>query len=243
MGKKKLFLTLPIPPEFPTKRAKITNINFCNIFHRYFDIAFAIGMCPFRLANNSKTGKYNAVTWWPQLLLSILTNVLILFVYVGDLRFGYFNLEQKKKLPFNYFYYAIVLSKMLLAQITLWQMCFGRAHFSNLINFLVYPNNLLSPISKRITRVIKLVFLGNFILGCVGRRIIAGYVAFRGFTPYYLLSEYEWGRYLFLFDKVPMAYINATENYFATLAKTLTAEHRSSIIGLGLLSMFTKFCL
>lgn len=214
------------------------------IFQTYFDIAYAIGMCPFRLRRNSISEKYTVRTWWPQTLLCTIINILVLFVYIGNIRSGYLDLSQSKKHPLNYFYYGTILSKVILAVLSLWQMWFGRRQIANLINFLADPNNTLPPVFKQIIAAMKAIILWHLIFACVGNRILIMYNLYKDTNPDYLLHEYEWARFYFYFDTQPIVYYrNGTTNYFPTLSKTSLTENGHSYIVITWIHIISKSCL
>lgn len=209
-----------------------------NILKTYFDVPFAVGLCPFRLTRNStKTHKYIIRTWWPQTLLCILLHGLVLLFYFGNIRYGYFDLTRSKKHPYNFFLYGTILGKIILVLINLWQFWFGRVYFINLINFLAHPKNCLPLISKKIATAIKIIFWGHLIFICVAKRCLIFYRDYKSSAPYYMLAQYRWGRFYLYFDKLPITQcINGTTRY-------LPYEIQGhGFIGLALIYSMAEFC-
>lgn len=217
-----------------------TGSQLSDVIKVYFDMAFIIGMCPFRLARRCKSSQYVIKTWQPQMLLCILVNACVLIVHLGNIRSGYYDLSESKKHPFNYFFYSTVLAKLILALITLWQMWFERTCFVNLVNFLASSDNSLPSISKKVIGILKGILLGNLIITTWGRIIIVGYFQYCHTMPYYLLSQYKLARYYFYFDTWQLGLVSRAGNY-NDLSNNIDQGY--GYIMLALLGIITRFCL
>lgn len=156
------------------------NLELANIWKKYFNFIFFLGLSPFRIIQDEKSYKVKKKSL-RSLLSGLVCLIVIIFSYnyiIREILRGRLHNEGTHDKSEFFFHVAIGIIRLSLTTLTIHELWFREQDIVRIINFLVDRSTYIPRVSSKKIQQVKTQLVATFLVLCCGDFLLEQYLIY-----------------------------------------------------------------